>query len=173
MAFEYDIVVEAPDHTRVLVVECKRMKLTSDAEATQLRRSLMALGRDLAATYFMLAFPTSIFLAKSVETEADALDDAILRILECAEVIPLSEQILRDSFRAREQFSFQPQDSVVFASVDSFLNQRGKGDSIFANRNSKDFAVPEVKEHLAGLSCKLLSTFADAVGVIGHRARAD
>lgn len=65
-------------------------------------------------------------LAKSVETEADALDDAILHILDCAEIIPLSEQILRDSFRARVQFSLQPQDSVVFASVDGFLNQCGK-----------------------------------------------
>lgn len=70
-AFEYDIVVEAPDHTRVLVVECKRMKLTSDTEAAQLRRSLMSLGRDLAAAYFMLALPTGIFLWKG-DAAADA-----------------------------------------------------------------------------------------------------
>ena len=69
------------------------------------------------------------------------------------------------------QFREQPQDSVVFASVDWFVNRRGKPDSVFANRNSKDFAVPGVKAHLAGLNCKLLSTFADAIGVVDRRER--
>jgi hypothetical protein len=109
-------------------------------------------------------------LAASVETEADALDDAIHRILGCAQVIPLSGDIMRESFRAREQFSFEPQDSVVFSSVDSFLNQRGRPASIFANKNSRDFAVREVKKHFGDLNCKVLSTFAAAVGVIGQRA---
>lgn len=111
-------------------------------------------------------------LATSVETEADSLDDAIRSILACAEIIPLSGEVLSNSFHAREQFPFQPQDSVVFASVDGFLSERGKADSIFANKNSKDFAVPGVKAHFAKLKCKVLSTFADAVGVIGHHARA-
>lgn len=60
-------------------------------------------------------------LAASVETEADSLDDAIRRLLGCAQVIPLTSEILNESFRARDQFAFEPQDSVVFASVDMFL----------------------------------------------------
>lgn len=111
-------------------------------------------------------------LAASVETEADSLDDAIHRILACAHVIPLSGEILKASFSAREQFSFEPQDSVVFASVDGFLDQRGKVDSVFANKNSHDFGVPEVRKYLAGVNCRLLTTFTDAVGVIDHATRA-
>lgn len=109
-------------------------------------------------------------LAESVQTEAAALDTAILRILDCARLIPLSEEVLRSSFRARTRFPFSPQDSVVFASADRYLNDRGRAESVFANKNSTDFAVPEVKAHFSDLNCKVLSTFDDALGVIDHRA---
>ncbi|MGH8241176.1 MAG: hypothetical protein ACREXP_29740 [Steroidobacteraceae bacterium] len=110
-------------------------------------------------------------LATSVETEAAALDGAIRRILHCAEVIALSAEILRNSFPAREQFSFEPQDSIIFASVDWYLKQGAKDEGVFANKNSKDFAIPAAEDHFAALNCKVLSTFADAVGRIQHRAR--
>lgn len=113
----------------------------------------------------------ALVMAESVETEAASLDRALLRVLDCAEVIPLSAEIMRDSLRVRERFSVQPQDSVVFASADWYLNQRGRADSIFANKNSTDFAVPEVESHFQSLNCKVLATFADALGVIAHRAR--
>lgn len=113
----------------------------------------------------------ALVMAESVETEAASLDRAILRILDCAQVIALSAEIMRHSLRARDQFSFQPQDSVVFASADWYLNQRGKAASIFANKNSTDFAVPEVESHFESLNCKVLSNFVDALGVITHRAR--
>ncbi len=64
MAFEYDIVVEAPDHTRVLVVECKRMRETSDTQATQFRESLATQERGLRNAFFMLALPAKLFLWK-------------------------------------------------------------------------------------------------------------
>jgi hypothetical protein len=112
-------------------------------------------------------------LAKSVETEADSLDEAIRSILGCGHIIPLSAEILKNSLDAREQFAFEPQDSVVFASVDAFLAQHGKANSIFANKNAKDFAVPEIRDHFAALNCKVLSTFADTVGLIDHAIRAD
>ncbi len=120
-----------------------------------------------------LAIPAcALALAESVQTEAAALDRAILRILDCARVIPLSDAVLRSSFRARTQFPFGPQDSVVFASADWYLNECGRAESVFANKNSTDFALAEVKAHFSGLNCRLLSTFADALGVISHRARA-
>lgn len=113
----------------------------------------------------------ALVMAKSVETEAASLDRAILRILDCAQVIALSAEIMWQSLRVRDQFSFQPQDAVVFASADWYLKQHAKVASIFANKNSTDFAVPEVESHFESLNCKVLSTFADALGVITHRAR--
>jgi hypothetical protein len=74
MPFEYDIVVEAANRDRVLVVECKRIKETSDVEAAYWRRSLQMHGRELGTAFFMLAFPTKLFLWKA-QTSLDAAPD--------------------------------------------------------------------------------------------------
>jgi hypothetical protein len=71
MPVEYDIVIESADRTRVLIVECKRNKVTSAAEAANYRHSFHAFARDLTAAYFMMAFPTGLFLWKG-----DAAPDA-------------------------------------------------------------------------------------------------
>ncbi len=109
--------------------------------------------------------------AKSVETEAAGLDNAISRILECADVIPLTKEVMEHSIRIRNQFEFEPQDAIVFASVDLYLSERGKAESVFANKNSADFA--DVEERLGELNCKLISTFANAADMIEHRRRAE
>jgi hypothetical protein len=98
-----------------------------------------------------------------LEAESAGLDSAISRILECADVIPLSKEVMQHSVRIREQFSLQPQDSVVFASVDLYLSQRASERSIFANRTSRDFAVPDVQSRLAELHCTLLTSFSSTL----------
>jgi hypothetical protein len=65
MRLEYDIVVEAPDRTRVLVVECKRTKESSDVGATKWRRNLQVHGLNVDSEFFLLAFPTKLFLWKA------------------------------------------------------------------------------------------------------------
>lgn len=62
MPVEYDIVIETANRTRVLVAECKRMKVTSATEAANLRHSLQVLTRDPTSSYFMLVVPTALFL---------------------------------------------------------------------------------------------------------------
>lgn len=71
MPFQYDIVVETADGTCVLVVECKRMKVTSAVQAAELRRSLQAHSRALSPAFFMLAFHTGIFMWRA-EAASDA-----------------------------------------------------------------------------------------------------
>lgn len=65
MRLEYDIVVEAPDRTRVLVVECKRAKESSDTDAVRWRRNLQVHGLNVDSEFFLLAFPTKLFLWKA------------------------------------------------------------------------------------------------------------
>jgi hypothetical protein len=62
MAVQADIVIETPDRRRVLVVECKRAKETSPSQAARWRRNYMAHGLDSSVPYFLLAFPTALFL---------------------------------------------------------------------------------------------------------------
>ena len=66
---EYDIVVKAPDGALIAVVECKRLKLTTSAEAAHLRRSFHAYASDLSADYFMLALPASLFRLRPIRYE--------------------------------------------------------------------------------------------------------
>lgn len=69
MPVEYDIVIETANRTRVLVAECRQSKVTSATEAASWRRSLQDFTRDPISSYFMLVFPTALFLWKE---DADA-----------------------------------------------------------------------------------------------------
>jgi hypothetical protein len=71
MPVEYDIVIETSDRTRVLVVECKRIKVTTPADAAHLRRSFQDYAPNASADYFMLALPTALFLWKG-DADPDA-----------------------------------------------------------------------------------------------------
>jgi hypothetical protein len=62
MTVHADIVIETRDRRRVLVVECKRAKETSPSQAARWRRNYLAHGLDSAVPYFLLAFPTALFL---------------------------------------------------------------------------------------------------------------
>lgn len=62
MALRVDIVIESPDRRRILVVECKRAQDTSSQHAVRWRRNFVAHGLDSEVPYFLLAFPTGLFL---------------------------------------------------------------------------------------------------------------
>jgi hypothetical protein len=100
-------------------------------------------------------------LSGAAEVEHRALDEAIERLANCSTVIPLSGAMLKASLSARAQFALQPQDSIVFASVDHFLKERPGTRSVFANKNSADFSGPEIETYLEEMGCKLLSTFSN------------
>jgi predicted nucleic acid-binding protein len=100
-------------------------------------------------------------LSGAAEVEHRALDEALERLANCATVIPLSGAIFKDSLAARIQFSLQPQDSMVFASVDHFLKERGGAESVFANKNSADFSGPEIETYLERHGCKVIASFSN------------
>jgi predicted nucleic acid-binding protein len=72
----------------------------------------------------------------AADVEHSALDDALVRLANCATVIPLSGTMLESSLDARQRFSLQPQDSIIFSSVEHFLRERDGAESVFANKNS-------------------------------------
>jgi len=89
----------------------------------------------------------------------------------CATVIPLSGTMLKSSLDARQRFSLQPQDSIIFSSVEHFLRERGTAESVFANKNSADFSGLEIKTHFEKLGCKLFASFSNARQYIESVAR--
>ena len=62
MALRADIVIESPDRRRILVVECKRAQDASKQQAVRWRRNFVAHGLDSEVPYFLLAFPTGLYL---------------------------------------------------------------------------------------------------------------
>ena len=110
-------------------------------------------------------------LYSAAEVEHRALDDALVRLANCATVIPLSGTMLKSSLDARQRFSLQPQDSIVFTSVEHFLRDRPGAESVFANKNSADFSGPEMETYFAQLGCKLFASFSNTRQYIESMAR--
>lgn len=69
-----DIVVYAPDSHLVLAVEIKEAKQTSATEAAALRRSLLAHGLLPDSAFFLLVYPSTLFLWRRETPAADPPD---------------------------------------------------------------------------------------------------
>lgn len=104
--------------------------------------------------------PVTGTLGESLKVEAGALCATIRRLADVALVLPLSDQTLKAAIDIQVQFRLQPQDAVVFASIDRFLSGQGSGQKLFANHNSRDFLPHEA--HFQQYNCKVLPRFGDA-----------
>jgi predicted nucleic acid-binding protein len=107
-------------------------------------------------------------LIDSGEEERRRLDAALDRIMKSGHILPTTGDVLRQAYDAEGRFGLSPQDSIVYASVTGdFANHSGAG-KCFLNRNSKDFADPDIYAELAAGNCKLLTSFAAGLGYIRH-----
>jgi hypothetical protein len=110
-------------------------------------------------------------LAASGESEARGLDATIRRLLACATVPPLSRSTIVSALEAQARFQLEPQDAVVFASVDEYLRDLPEGPKVFINKNYHDFLKPDIEDYFQGHGCKLLPKFASARQFIEHAMR--
>lgn len=108
-------------------------------------------------------------LIKSGEEEKSSLDKMLDKILNAAEVIPIDLSTIRAAINLQKSHRLTPQDSIVFASVLMHLAGAGGKEACFVTKNSKDFAVAEVREDLTRYGCKLITRFGDALGYIQSR----
>ncbi len=63
------------------------------------------------------------------------------------------------------------QDSIVLTSVVGHLKETKPAESCFLNRNTKDFADPNIRDLLDGLGCKFFGRFDHALGFIEAHLR--
>jgi hypothetical protein len=59
----------------------------------------------------------------------------------------------------QSQFVLKPKDAIVLASVLEDLQKNEPGPKMFLNRNSKDFANPNIYDALRQLQCELVTSF--------------
>ena len=109
--------------------------------------------------------PASI-LVRSGNEYKRRLDMTLSRILDCAVVIPLQGETLRDAIQFQASLDLSPQDSVVYASVIAHLSGAAAGTKCFLNKDRKDFSIPDISEDLGRYDCRLITRFSDGLSYI-------
>ena len=150
-------------------------KLTRQAGSRrELQRNLETELRQLARTASYTARITSIqdiasLLVRSNEEEKQRFIHYRERLLNIAEIIPLTIDILREVATYESLYDLTPQDALVYASVIVHLHQNHPPVSCFLNRNSKDFDNPDIVDELDRNDCKMIPRFDHGLGFIQAR----
>lgn len=108
-------------------------------------------------------------LVRSSQEQDQRLFAVLERILRVADVIPLEAEIVTSAAQYRVAYQFEPQDSIVYASVLHHLASASGIDSCFINRNIRDFDDPDIEENLSRRGCKMIFSFINGYNYIQHR----
>lgn len=93
------------------------------------------------------------------------------KVLLGAEIIPLNSEVLEKAGDYQEGLGLPANDSIVFASVMSHLEEKFGEESCFLNRNTKDFDSPQIREMLRICDCKFFGSFDDGLHYIRSRLK--
>ena len=77
-------------------------------------------------------------LIRSGEEEKHRLDDALEKILQNVEIIPIDLDIIRNAITFQKSLDLSPQDSIVYASLLAHLTTESGELRCFITKNSKD-----------------------------------
>ncbi|HYW20898.1 MAG TPA: PIN domain-containing protein [Nodularia sp. (in: cyanobacteria)] len=105
-------------------------------------------------------------LVQSSEEERQRFVEYRDRLLNSAEVISLSADILSGAAISEDPYDLSPQDALVYSSVISHLRQNQPQVSCFLNRNSKDFDNPDIVDQLNKFNCRMMPRFDHGYGFI-------
>lgn len=135
----------------------KRMKDELDVQLGQIARTATN------AAQLMGFHELTAVLITSAEQANQNLSAVRSRIIQCAEIIPLSASVLSHSDDFQRKHDFSPQDALVYASIRSHLERSGQRKSYFLCRD-RHFDDQDVLEELLRYSCELVPRFDE-----GHR----
>ena len=137
----------------------KRLQRELDEELRELSRS-----RPYEGSPDEFRELTSLLL-KSGEEEKNRLDKTLERVLETAEVIPISPSV-KNAIAFQETLDLSPQDSIIFASILHHLTTTLDEVRCFITKNSKDFENPDIRNELRARNCRFLTNFTDGLSYI-------
>jgi predicted nucleic acid-binding protein len=110
-------------------------------------------------------------LDAGTEIEMESLEQTIDRLMKICTVPALSPEIVRLGQAMQLAYGLEPQDAIVFASIDAALNLLGTGPKVFVNKNSKDFATPLIEGQLEKHGCRLITSFPNACEYVENQLR--
>jgi hypothetical protein len=131
------------------VRDWERLAREVESEFTQLRRNAV-----LQAEVDALAELT----VRAVKLATDRHEEVRAQILTHARVLSIDSATLLEAERVRASYAMELPDAVMLASVLLDLRSESR-ESIFVNKNSKDFADPSVQAELADRACKYIGSF--------------
>ncbi len=105
-------------------------------------------------------------LVESNEEDRRRLDETLDRLGRCAHLEPLRPETVELARACETLFSLSPQDSTVLATILQHAGASGAEPKLFLNKNSKDFANPDIADELARYQCTFYSDFLKALHVI-------
>lgn len=98
-------------------------------------------------------------LIEREDQEKQGLRQTVSLLVRSAEIIPLDHMILASAEILQSDLPMSGQDAIVLGSVLKHLDQTRPAESCFMNRNSRDFDVPDIRERLERLGCRLFGKF--------------
>ena len=111
-------------------------------------------------------------IVRSMAEEQSRLDDVLGRLLDCADTIPLNSAIFDSAAEYRVASGMSPQDSIVLASILHHLETVSPPSSCFLNKNSRDFADPDIVAALESRNCKVLFKFSTGLDYLRSQPQA-
>lgn len=145
--------VEPHEKMRRQVRNREALQRALNAELDQLARSANYSSRIGSIT------AVKSLLADSSEEETKRFSFYRNRLLQTADVANLTPAIIRDATHYEKSFDLGAQDAIVYASVIHDLQLHPGESSCFLNRNSKDFGIPDIKNELGDLNCRIIWQF--------------
>jgi hypothetical protein len=109
------------------------------------------------------------FLVRSGEFELRALRATLQRLIGIAWLIPLDAPALARSWQIENEQSLVAPDAIILGSVLHDLETTMPPESIFLNRNIKDFDDPDIVALLLRKNCRLIPSFVDGLAFTENR----
>lgn len=111
------------------------------------------------------------FLTQNKEELKSRFEKCRADMVSNAEIIPLDSNTLKTTKSVETEYDLTFQDSIIFTSILSHLQQNSNMPSSFLNRNAKDFNTLEIKSKLNPLNCKIFTDFEKAFHYISSKIK--
>ena len=118
------------------------------------RRSAIA-----GESFTLLETQLVALLATTQENHVAVLNTVRKQLLAHAKIISTTQDTVNAAIELEARFALSAGDAIVLASVLSDMSGSDRTESCFLNKNSKDFADPEIVRKLNDRSCKVISSF--------------
>jgi predicted nucleic acid-binding protein len=139
----------------------KRAARTVEDELKQLSRS-----KSYVSDIENLRKLAELLIRSGIE-ETQRLRETQAKILSMASIIPLTKPIFLSALNYENQYNLAPQDAIVYASIMDYLVRNSSIQSVFLNKNRKDFQ--DTKGELSTYNCQIFFNFQHGYDYIVHQ----